>query len=94
MAGEWNDEAGTKAYALEMILRTLQKTGKAGIEDVEVFKKAIPDFSVDNPFLKAEQPLRYVGEAYFQQKRQIGLPMVINTVKNGNFETLFVGSVE
>jgi branched-chain amino acid transport system substrate-binding protein len=94
VAGEWNDEAGTKAYALEMILRTLQKTGKAGIEDVEVFKNAIPDFSVDNPFLKAKEPLRYVGEAYFQQKRQIGLPMVINTVKDGKFETLFIGSVE
>jgi branched-chain amino acid transport system substrate-binding protein len=94
VAGEWNDEAGTKAYALEMILRTLQKTGKPGIDDVEVFKKAIPDFSVANPFLKAEQPLRYVGEAYFQQKRQIGLPMVINTVKDGKFATMFVGSVE
>jgi len=94
VAGEWNDEAGTKAYALEMILRTLQKTGKAGIEDVEVFKNAIPDFSVDNPFLKAKEQLRYVGEAYFQQKRQIGLPMVINTVKDGKFETLFIGSVE
>ncbi len=94
VAGEWNDEAGTKAYALEMILRTLQKTGKAGIDDVEVFKKAIPDFAVDNPFLKEKQTLRYVGEAYFQQKRQIGLPMVINTVKDGKFQTLFIGSVE
>ena len=94
IAGEWNDEAGTKAYALEMILRTLQKTGKAGINDVEAFKKAIPNFSTVNPFLKQETPLRYVGEAYFHQKRQIGLPMVINTVKDGKFQTLFIGSVE
>jgi branched-chain amino acid transport system substrate-binding protein len=94
IAGEWNDEAGTKAYALEMILRTLQKTGKAGIGDIEPFKKALPDFVTPNPFLKAETPLRYVGQAYFQQKRQIGLPMVINTIKDGKFETLFIGSVE
>jgi branched-chain amino acid transport system substrate-binding protein len=94
VAGEWNDEAGTKAYALEMIVRTLQKTGKPGIDDVEVFKKAIPDFATPNPFLKDETNLRYVGDAYFQQKRQIGLPMVINTIKDGKFQTLFIGTVE
>ena len=46
VAGEWNDEAGTKSYALEIILATLQKAGKAALKDVEVFKAAIPDFSV------------------------------------------------
>jgi branched-chain amino acid transport system substrate-binding protein len=93
IAGEWNDEAGTKAYALEMILRTLQKAGPAAITDTELFKKTIPDFSAPNPFLKSDQKLKYVGEAYFQQKRQIGLPMVINTVQDGAFETLFIGTV-
>jgi branched-chain amino acid transport system substrate-binding protein len=94
VAGEWNDEAGTKAYALEMILRTLQITGKAGIDDVEVFKKAIANFQVPNPFLKDQTPLRYVGANYFQQPRQIGLPMVINTIKDGQFQTMFIGSVD
>ena len=27
VAGEWNDEAGTKVYALEIILETLEKGG-------------------------------------------------------------------
>lgn len=94
VAGEWNDEAGTKAYALEMILRTLQKTGRAGIDDIEVFKQAMPGFAIDNPFLKQPTKLRYVGEAYFGQQRQIGIPMVINTVQDGQFRTLFIGSVE
>jgi branched-chain amino acid transport system substrate-binding protein len=94
VAGEWNDEAGTKAYALEMIVRTLQKTGKAGLDDVEAFKKAIADFSTPNPFLKQETSLAYVGAGYFQRKRQIGLPMVINTIKDGKFQTLFIGAVE
>ena len=94
IAGEWNDEAGTKAYALEMILRTLQKAGPAAITDTELFKKTIPDFSASNPFLKGDQKLNYVGEAYFQQKRQIGLPMVINTVQDGAFKTLFIGTVQ
>ncbi len=49
IAGEWNDEAGTKAYALEMILKTLQKAGPAAITDTELFKKAIPDFTAAEP---------------------------------------------
>ena len=71
VAGEWNDEAGTKAYALEILLATLKKTGAAGIGDIEPFKAAIPDFSMKNPFLKEEATLTYVGMADFGQKRQI-----------------------
>ena len=94
VAGEWNDEAGTKVYALEMILATLQKVGKAAIEDVELFKQAIPEFSMKNPFLKEDKELRYVGTAYFGQPRQIGVPLVVNEYQDGEFKTLFVGSVE
>ena len=77
VAGEWNDEAGTKVYALEMILATLQQAGKEAIDDVARFKTAIPDFSIKNPFLKEDQQLRYVGEKYFEQPRQIGVPLVV-----------------
>jgi branched-chain amino acid transport system substrate-binding protein len=94
VAGEWNDEAGTKVYALEMILATLQQAGKEAIEDIDLYKAAIPDFSITNPFLKEEQPLTYVGTNYFDQKRQIGVPMVVNEVRDGEFKTLFIGSVE
>jgi branched-chain amino acid transport system substrate-binding protein len=93
IAGEWNDEAGTKVYALEIILRTLQKNPKA-IDDVEEFKKTISAFAADNPFLKEKRTLKYVGEKYFGQKRQIGVPLVVNEFRGGQFETLFVGSVE
>lgn len=94
VAGEWNDEAGTKVYALEMILATLQKAGKAAIEDTNLFKQAIDTFSIKNPFLKEDAELKYVGTAYFGQKRQIGVPMVVNEYQDGAFKTLFVGSVE
>jgi branched-chain amino acid transport system substrate-binding protein len=93
VAGEWNDEAGTKVYALEMILATLQKAGKGAIDDVGKFKAAIPDFSMTNPFLKEKQPLHYVGDKYFGQQRQIGVPMVVNEFQDGKFRTLFIGSV-
>lgn len=94
VAGEWNDEAGTKVYALEMILATLQKAGAKAITDVETFKAAIPNFSIKNSFLVADKVLRYVGSAYFRQPRQIGVPMVVNEVRNGQFTTLFIGDVE
>ena len=93
IAGEWNDEAGTKAYALEIILGTLRSAGKAAIENVERFKRTIPSFVMRNPFIKDPTPLRYVGADYLRHKRQIGLPMVVNTVKRGKFVPLFVESV-
>jgi branched-chain amino acid transport system substrate-binding protein len=94
VAGEWNDEAGTKVYALEMILMTLQQAGKDAIEDIETYTAAIDDFSVKNPFLEEDQQLTYVGSNDFDQKRQIGVPMVVNEVRGGEFKTLFIGKVE
>ncbi|WP_423209661.1 ABC transporter substrate-binding protein [Paracoccus yeei] len=93
IAGEWNDEAGTKAYALEIILATLQKAGAAAIDDIEPYLAAIDDFSIRNPFLKEEVALTYVGTADFGQKRQIGVPMVITETKGGELTTLSVGAV-
>ena len=94
VAGEWNDEAGTKVYALEIILATLQKAGKDAIDNIDLYKPAIPGFSIRNPFLKEEAQLTHVGTTDFGQKRQIGVPMVVNEVQGGEFKTLFVGSVE
>ena len=92
--GEWNDEAGTKVYALEVILETLKLAGPAAIEDVEVFKAAMPNLDVENRLLVGENSLRYVGTGFFQQPRQLPIPMVVNVYKDGEFETLFVGSVD
>lgn len=91
--GEWNDEAGTKVYALEMILQTLAAAGPQAVDDVEAFKRAIPELRYKNPFLKEARDLTFVGSQIFGQKRQIGVPMVVNVYRNGGFETLFVGSV-
>lgn len=94
VAGEWNDEAGTKVYALEIILATLQKAGKAALDDIELFKQTVDGLSMSNPFLKEEAQLTYVGTNYFGQKRQIGVPMVVSEFQDGDFKTLFIGSVE
>ncbi|HZC59564.1 MAG TPA: hypothetical protein VE154_06185, partial [Chthoniobacterales bacterium] len=37
VAGEWNDEAGTKVYALEIIIATLQKAGPDAINNERSF---------------------------------------------------------
>jgi branched-chain amino acid transport system substrate-binding protein len=94
LAGEWDDEAGTKVYALEMILRTLQATGPSAIDDATKFLDVIPSFSIDNPFLKDKTILRYVGQKSFNQPRQLGVPLVIDEFRDGTFKTLFVGTVD
>jgi branched-chain amino acid transport system substrate-binding protein len=94
LAGEWNDEAGTKVYALEMILRTLQLAGPAAITDGTLFLATVPTFAVDNPFLQEKRALRYGGYRSFNQQRQIGVPMVVDEFRGGQFRTLFIGSVD
>ena len=93
-AGEWDDEAGTKVYALEMILRTLQAAGPAAIDDGTKFLETVPNFATDNPFLKEKKTLRYVGQTSFNQLRQIGVPMVVEEFRGGAFQPLFVGTVD
>lgn len=93
VAGEWNDEAGTKAYALEMILGTLQAVGPQAIGNIEPFKAAMPNFSMKNPFLKQDTQIRYTGESSFGQKRQIGVPVVITETKGGKLVTVAVESL-
>ena len=91
--GEYNDESNTKVYALEYILETLKANPKA-IDDVEVFKKTMDNFSAPNPFMVGDAKLTYVGETSFGQKRQLSVPLVVNVYKDGKFETLFVGQVD
>jgi branched-chain amino acid transport system substrate-binding protein len=92
-AGRWHDEASTKVYALEMILRTLQTVGPAAIDDATPFLEAIPTFTTTDPFVKEQRELRYGGERTFNQPRQIGVPLVVNEFRGGVFRPLFVGSV-
>ena len=93
VAGEWNDEAGTKVYALEILLNTIKKAGPAAINDIKPFMAEIDGFSMPNPYLKDNRPLRYVGKGDFGHKRQISIPMVVTEYRNGDFQTLFVGEV-
>src|SRR5215467_15872744 len=95
VAGEWNDEAGTKVYALEMILQTLRAAGPEAITNVDAFLKAMPKVEVDNPFVKDKSiKLKWIGDSYFHQTRQVRVPMVVTEFQDGSFKTLFIGTVE
>ena len=94
VAGEWNDEAGTKVYALEIILNTIKQAGAEAITNVDAYKAQMDSFAMPNPFLKEKRDLTYVGAGFFKQKRQISIPMVVNVYQDGGFQTLFVGSVD
>ena len=92
--GEWNDEAGTKVYALELILAVLKKNPKA-LSDVEEFKKEMPTFSMINPFVKGgTTKLEFAGNADFGRRSQVGVPLVINEFQDKDFKTLFVGTIK
>ena len=95
VAGEWNDEAGTKVYALEMLLQTLRVAGAEAIDDIEIFKAAMPKVNAEDPFIKGGKArLKWVGQGYFDQLRQVSTPMVITEFKDTDFVTLFIGYVE
>lgn len=91
--GQYDDESNTKVYALEYILETL-KANPGALDDVAVFKRAMDTFEAPNPFLKGNEKLTYVGSFSFGQKRQVGVPMVVNEYRDGAFKTLFVTRVD
>ena len=93
MFGEYNDESNTKVYALEYILATM-RANPAAMDDVEAFKATMDTFEAENPYMKGDAMLTYVGMSSFGQKRQISVPLVVNVFQDGAFETLFVAAVD
>lgn len=92
--GTWNDEAGTKAYALEFVLGTLMVAGKRAVDDISHFKAAIPSFAIENPLATGRSSMAYFGAREFSHKRQVGIPLVVNTIRGGRLQTLFTRSAE
>lgn len=89
-AGQWNDEAGTKVHTLELILATLQMAGTDALSDIRRFKATIPHFSIENPMSSRRSVLTYWGDRDLKQKRQIGIPLVVNTISRGELRNLLV----
>jgi branched-chain amino acid transport system substrate-binding protein len=95
LTGEWNDEAGTKVYALEIILQTIKLAGKDALTNVEAFKRAIPKLQAANPFITDQSiKLRWTGQSWFKQARQVNVPVVVTEFQKPDFKTLFIGTVD
>jgi branched-chain amino acid transport system substrate-binding protein len=55
----------------------------------------MPKVEVDNPFVKDKSiKLKWIGDSYFHQTRQVRVPMVVTEFQDGYFKTLFIGTVE
>jgi branched-chain amino acid transport system substrate-binding protein len=90
LSGQWNDEAGTKVHTLELILATLQMAGAKALSDTALFKATIPYFAIENPMSNGRFTLSYWGDRDLRHKRQIGIPLVVNTISGGVLKNLFV----
>ncbi|PWI31980.1 branched-chain amino acid ABC transporter substrate-binding protein [Vibrio albus] len=91
--GEYNDESNTKVYALEYIIETL-KANPSAITNVDQFQQTMDTFEAPNPYMVGDAKLKYVGSTSFGQKRQVSVPLVVNTYRDGKFETLFIAQVD
>ena len=76
VAGEWNDEAGTKVYARGDHPRDAARIPKRLNDVARNSKRRQRSFGMANPFLKDKAALKFVGRKYFGQPRQIGVPVV------------------
>lgn len=90
LAGQWNDEAGTKVHTLELILSTLQMAGASALKDIGRFKATIPHFSIENSMSNRRSLLTYWGDRDLRHKRQIAIPLVVNKISGGELKNLFV----
>ena len=55
----------------------------------------IAKVNAEDPFIKgSEARLKWVGQSYFDQLRQVSTPMVVTDFKDTDFVTLFIGYVE
>jgi len=91
--GEWNDEAGTKVYALDMILETIKAAGEPALTDTDAFRAAMPKVGYKSPYLKGNPIIKYAGKKIYGHNQQIGVPVVIAQMKNGKPNAVVVKSL-
>lgn len=94
VAGEWNDEAGTKIYAFDMIMETIKVAGPAALTDTDAFRAAMPKVRYQSPYIQGNPIIKYVGKSTFGHNQQIGVPLVIFQVEDGKFKVVKVTAIE
>ena len=94
VAGEWNDEAATKLYAMEMLRATLQVAGAAALTDNDVFRAAVPKVKYKNPYIKGNPILKYIGKSTYGHSQQVGVPIVIVEMRGGKYKVVKIAHLE
>jgi len=86
---EWNDEAGYKVYALEMLCETIKTAGPAALTDTDAFRAAMPKVRYKDRYIKGyDATITYVGKSVFGHSQQIGHPVAIVQVKDDRLKVL------
>lgn len=85
MNGHWDEEAGAKGYALEILLKVLQKAGADALTDTSIFLDSLGSFDIQDPFVKADRRLKFIGEKLFSQKRLLNIMPSLCMIENAQF---------
>lgn len=88
--GELPDEAGSRVYAMEFILRMIQAAGPSALTNTRDFRKRMRELALADPFFKTERELKLVGRAAYGQNAQLNVPVVVKEIYDGQYQTRFV----
>ena len=73
--------------------RRWRRRVRRALDDVDVFKQTMETFSGSNPFLEEPTALRFVGRTFYEQPRQVSVPVVVQYVEGGEYKPLFVAQL-
>ena len=79
--GVWNPDAATKLYAAYMLGAAIQKAGT--IDDTDAVMAAFHTMQLKTPYLPGDEVVRAVGKKEFGINNQIGAPLCIAQITNG-----------
>jgi len=79
--GVWNPDAATKLYTTFVLAAAMQKAGT--ITDTVAIMEAFRSLQLKTPYLPGDEVVRAVGLAEFGINNQIGVPLCIAHIQNG-----------
>ena len=90
--GVWNPDAPTKLYTTFTMGAMIQKCGK--IDDTDAFMKAFHAMNLKTPYLVGDHVIKGVGLKEFGINNQIGVPLCLAQIRNGEAEVIYTHFAE
>ena len=82
---QWNVESNIKLYALEAVLRLIQKAGYAALADPQYLLNVLEqDFLIEDRFYTESRSLRILSEGNNSSSWQIEVPIYISEITDGS----------